>query len=82
MIPSTEAPEHNYSDSIQALDEIVSQLKSDSLTLESALELFEAGIGHLKNCQTKLTGARGQVDELVKTLGEGGEIVTRPFEEA
>jgi exodeoxyribonuclease VII small subunit len=69
-----------FSESSQALEEIVERFRSESLPLEEALTLFEDGVGHIKICQTKLTEARGKVEELVKTLQEDGESLTRPFE--
>lgn len=70
----------SFSEASEALDEIVDRFRSDSLSLEEALTLFEEGVGHIKVCQSKLTEARGRVDELVKTLQADGESVTRPFE--
>ncbi|WP_373533168.1 exodeoxyribonuclease VII small subunit [Vampirovibrio sp.] len=69
-----------FSESSQALEDIVDRFRAESLPLEEALGLFEQGVGHIKVCQTKLTEARGKVEELVKTLQEDGESVTRPFE--
>lgn len=69
-----------FSQSATALDEIVERFRGESLPLEEALKLFEEGVKHIKVCQGKLTEARGRVDELVKTLQEDGESVTRPFE--
>jgi exodeoxyribonuclease VII small subunit len=75
---SKQAP--TFSESSEALDNIVERFRSESLSLEEALALFEDGVKHIKICQTKLTQARGRVEELVKTLQEDGESVTRPFE--
>ncbi len=72
--------ETNYTDCADALDKIIDRFKQGELTLEESLSLFEEGVGHLKVCQTKLTEARGKVDELVKTLHEDGESATAPFE--
>jgi exodeoxyribonuclease VII small subunit len=69
-----------FSQASAALDEIVERFRNESLPLEEALQLFEQGVKHVKTCQNKLTEARGRVDELVKTLQEDGESVTRPFE--
>ena len=78
---SPKAPETpSFSQASEALDGIVDRFRSDSLSLEEALGLFEEGVGHIKVCQSKLTEARGRVDELVKTLQADGESVTRPFE--
>lgn len=69
-----------YTQSAQALEGILERFRQETLPLEDALKLFESGVGHLKNCQTQLTVGRGQVEELIKTLGEDGQIVTQPFE--
>lgn len=74
------AKEATFSQSSEALDEIVERFRTESLSLEEALKLFESGVRHVKVCQSKLTEARGRVDELVKTLQEDGEAVTRPFD--
>lgn len=70
----------SFSESAEALDAIVERFRTEALDLEEALSLFEQGVKHVKVCQGKLTEARGRVDELVKTLQEDGESVTRPFE--
>lgn len=75
---SNETP--TFSQSSAVLDEIVERFRCESLPLEEALKLFEEGVKHIKVCQSKLTDARGRVDELIKTLQEDGESVTRPFE--
>lgn len=79
MMPK-QADAPTFSESAQALEEIVERFRSESLPLEEALKLFEAGVGHIKTCQSKLSDAQGQVEELVKTLQADGESVTRPFE--
>jgi exodeoxyribonuclease VII small subunit len=70
-----------FSESFQNMDKILDQFKKGTPTLEESLELFENGIHHLKNCQDKLTKAKGTVEELVKSLQVNGEVMTRPFEE-
>lgn len=69
-----------FTEASEALDTIVERFRSDTLPLEEALSLFEQGVSHIKVCQSKLTQARGRVEELVKTLQAEGEIVTRPFD--
>jgi exodeoxyribonuclease VII small subunit len=69
-----------FSKSSDALEGIVDRFRSDNLSLEEALTLFEEGVQHIKVCQSKLSEARGRVDELVKTLQADGESMTRPFE--
>lgn len=70
-----------FTESANALDEIIERYRGGSLSLEEALTLFEDGVKHLKVCQGKLGEARGRVEELVKTLQVDGESVTRPFME-
>lgn len=77
-MPKNNTP--TFSESAEALDDIVERFRSETLPLEEALNLFEEGVRHIRLCQSKLTDARGRVEELVKTLQEDGESVTRPFE--
>lgn len=70
----------SFSEASEALDGIVERFRSESLPLEEALKLFEQGVQHIKVCQSKLSDARGRVEELVKTLQTDGESMTRPFE--
>jgi len=71
----------NFSDSSKALEDIVERFRRETLPLETALALFENGVGHVKICQGKLSQTRGRVEELVKSLQVDGEIATRPFGE-
>ena len=73
--------QESFTASCTALDEIIDRFRGGSLDLEESLALFETGVRHLKVCQTKLTAARGKVEELVKTLQADGETVTRPLED-
>lgn len=74
--------EPSFTTSYTALEEILGRFKQGSTTLEESLALFEEGFQHLKNCQAKLSKARGSVEELVSTLQADGEIVTRPFNDS
>jgi len=71
-----------FSSSFQVLNSILEQFKQKTPGLEESLELFESGVQHIKICQDKLSKAKGRVEELVKTLEEGGQVVTKPFEDA
>lgn len=68
-----------FSEASRSLEEIVERFRAETLPLEEALSLFEEGVGHVRVCQAKLSEARGRVEELVKTLQDDGESVTRPF---
>ena len=52
-------------------------MESGELPLESALELFEEGVGLARNCQSQLEDAERKVELLLR---ERGEIKTVPFE--
>jgi exodeoxyribonuclease VII small subunit len=73
------APERDFTESMKRLDTILEQFKSQTLSLEDSLKLFEEGVSHVKSCQGKLTQAKGKVEELMETLAANGDRVTRPF---
>ncbi|MEB3246195.1 MAG: exodeoxyribonuclease VII small subunit [Vampirovibrionales bacterium] len=60
----------SFSDACRELQAIVEQFKNGQLPLEEALALYEAGIGHLKHCQTLLNTAQGKVQTLDEALNE------------
>lgn len=64
---------------LKRLEAIVRTLESDEPELERALELFEEGVGHIREAEKLLSAAELRVEELVGEEGEGG---TRPFDEA
>ncbi len=51
---------------LKRLEEIVSELESDTLDLERSLKLFEEGIACLRDATTELTRAEAQVERLVE----------------
>jgi exodeoxyribonuclease VII small subunit len=69
----------SFSEAARALETIVERFRSETLPLEEALGLFEEGVKHVKVCQGKLSESRGRVEELIKTLQDDGESLTRPF---
>lgn len=64
-------------DRLRRLEEIVRSLESDDLELNSALELFEEGVDHVKSAEDTLRHAELKVEEL---LGPVGDPDTRPLE--
>jgi len=72
-MPPTTSP--TFSESADALDEILEQFKSGNLKLEEALALFEDGVKHLKNCQSTLAQTKGKVEVLLKDLQSDEPIV-------
>lgn len=55
---------------LRRLEEIVSGLESEEVSLERALELFEEGTGIVKSAREKLETARLKVHRI---LGEAGD---------
>jgi exodeoxyribonuclease VII small subunit len=60
---------------LRRLEEIVRTLEDDELALESALQLFEEGVGRLKAAQARLGEAETRVMQVLKDA-ETGELKT------
>jgi exodeoxyribonuclease VII small subunit len=63
---------------LRRLEEIVRTLEDDDLALESALTLFEEGVGRLKAAQARLGEAETRVMQVLKDA-ESGELKTEPL---
>ena len=63
---------------LRRLEEIVRTLEDDDLALESALHLFEEGVGRLKAAQARLGEAETRVMQVLKDA-ESGELKTEPL---
>ncbi len=64
---------------LRRLEEIVRKLEDDDLALESALQLFEEGVGRLKAAQARLGEAETRVMQVLKDA-ETGELRTEPLD--
>ena len=53
---------------LRRLEEILSRLEQDDVALEEALELFEEGVGHVRDAERVLAQTELKVQEL---LGDG-----------
>lgn len=63
---------------MQRLEEILSRMESDEVTLGEALELFEEGVSHVKTAEQVLAAAELRVGELladgqIEALGDQEE---------
>ncbi len=56
----------SYEKRVERLQEIVADLESDGLPLDSALKLFEEGIEILRLASDELTTAEGRVQLLIE----------------
>jgi exodeoxyribonuclease VII small subunit len=59
--------EPSFEQELQKLQEAVSRLESDELTLEDAFEQFENGWGSYRGCLEILSEARKRVEVLIKS---------------
>ncbi len=50
---------------IRRLEEILTRMESDDVSLEEALELFEEGVGHVRRAETILSETELRVEELL-----------------
>ena len=64
--PEVEGP--SLEERLQRLEEILSRLEQDEVALEEALELFEEGVGHVRDAERVLAQTELRVQEL---LGDG-----------
>ncbi len=64
----------NLEKSLADLEELVEELESGDLTLETAMKKFEAGIKLTRGCQAALKDAEQKVQILLKSAG--GEDLT------
>lgn len=64
-----------FEESLVALENVISELEKEDLSLERALTIFEHGIILMRKCDSHLKNAQGKVKELLK--GENGEFVEK-----
>jgi exodeoxyribonuclease VII small subunit len=69
----------NFENSLQQLNEAVRRLESGDLALEEALQAFEEGIRHSRDCQRLLQRAEERIEMILKN--EHGEYEVVPMKE-
>ena len=62
--PEVEGP--SLEERLQRLEEILSRLEQDEVALEEALELFEEGVGHVRDAERVLAQTELRVQELLE----------------
>ncbi len=68
----------SFEDSLDELQQIVSQLEAGSLSLEDSMAQFERGVGLLRNCYQVLETAEQRIEILTQAHPE--RAVTEPFD--
>ena len=69
----------SFETALQKLEQIVEEMQSADLPLETRLKRFEEGVVLVRECAKALEGAAKKVEVLVKS--SGGKLETRLFEE-
>ena len=69
----------SFEDSLQQLNEAVRRLESGDLALEEALQAFEEGIRHSRDCNRLLQMAEERIEMILKN--EHGEYKVVPMKE-
>lgn len=67
------AQKKSFEESMERLNEIVSELESNEKPLDETIKLFEEGLNLVKDCDAKLKQFESKVDELMKKNGEESE---------
>lgn len=70
---NTKHSERGFEEALNRLEEIVKSLESGSAPLDKSLELFEEGVGLVRECNKKLDSARQKIT-LLSANGEISEI--------
>ena len=65
---------HNFEESIERIESLVTKMESDKASLEKSMVWFEEGMELIKMCQQQLNNAEKRVQILIKGSKEGFEI--------
>ncbi len=68
----------SFEQSLNDLEQLVTQMETGELTLDDSLKAFEKGVKLTRECQNILDDAEQKVQILSE---QNGEIVSAPFEE-
>ncbi len=70
--------EEKFEDKLKKLEELVSSLDRDDLSLDESIEIFEKGIKLSKECSEKLENAEKKINILLSD--ESGNLKEEKFE--
>jgi len=65
--------ELSFEESAKILKDVVSQIESDDISLDAAIDLFSKGVDAAADCRKLLAQANGKISELKK--GANGKLV-------
>lgn len=69
--------EPSFEERLEALEAVVHDLEGEELPLETSIERYREGVGHLQACRALLDDAERRLIELVET--SDGEADERPL---
>ena len=72
----TDAEPEGLESRLRKLEDIVDRLERDELELQEALDLYEEGVGHVREANTLLERTRLRVEKLV--VGMDGAVTIEP----
>lgn len=67
-------------DDLKRLEEIVRKLEDEATDLETALQLFEEGVGRLKHAQAALDAAEVRVRQVLTDAANPDAVTLEPFD--
>ena len=63
----------DFENALKALEDIVTNMENQTLSLEDALTQFEQGINLAKQCQVTLQNAKQRVEKLIDENGDNSQ---------
>ncbi len=72
------AEKRNFEKAMGDLEGVVKRLEGGELTLDESLASFEKGVALVRECEAKLSEAKGRIEKLI--ANSEGELQAAPFE--
>ena len=71
-------PTRKFEQAMEELEGVVRKLEGGKLTLDESMAAFEKGVKLARECEGKLTEAKGKVEKLIKD--SHGKVRTEEFD--
>ena len=72
----TSKKQKSFEENLQRLEEIVSSLEEENISLENSINLFEEGMKLTRACNEKLESIENRINILIN---EGGKVKSEKF---
>jgi exodeoxyribonuclease VII small subunit len=73
-MPESNSPEPSFENAMERLEQIVEQMESDKLPLETLLERYEEGTKLVRFCSEKLTAAEKRIEIITRNAAGKAEV--------